>query len=271
MCYDVQVGHERLIKDGIHSGASSEQINKLIDDYNEKFNPAFPLPNVYHHVSAFTHPEIGVIHKQGGELVIEPMTWGLIPFWVKDRALANKLWNQTPNARAETMFEKPSYRAAARKRRGIIVINSFYEHHHFSGKAYPFNVRYKKGESMVVAVLHEEWKDKETEEVVKSFSIVTTGGNELMSVIHNNPKLKEPRMPVFLEGEAINEWLGTPESSDSHLTLLPLCKPLLSEELTAYPVKPLRGKNALGNIPEAAEQYEYPELVLDTELVDILS
>ena len=69
MCYDVQVGHERLIKDGIHSGAPCEQINKLIDDYNEKFNPAFPLPNVYHHVSAFTHPEIGVIHKQGDELV----------------------------------------------------------------------------------------------------------------------------------------------------------------------------------------------------------
>ena len=108
------------------------------------------------------------------------------------------------------MFDKPSFRAAARKRRGIIVIDSFYEHHHFLGKAYPFNVRYADESAMVVAVLWEEWTDKSTGELLKTFSMVTTEGNELMSVLHNSPKLDGPRMPVFLQGEAIAHWLGTP-------------------------------------------------------------
>jgi putative SOS response-associated peptidase YedK len=271
MCYDVQVGYERRIKEGLHRGVPANQINTLIDEYNQRFDPAFPLPHVYHHVSAFAHPEIGVIHLSDGALIMEPMTWGLIPFWVKDRALANKLWNQTPNARSETIFEKPSFRVAARKRRGIIVIDSFFEHHHYGGKAYPFNVRYANGGAMVAAVLWEEWTDKSTGELVKTFSIVTTEGNEMMSVLHNSPKLAGPRMPVFLEGEAITQWLDTPESDDSHLMLLPLCKPLGEKELKAHSVKPLRGKNALGNVPEALAEYVYPELVFDEELQTILS
>ena len=260
-----------MIKDGIRKGAPSDQINELIDEYNQRFDPDNPVPHVYHHVSAFAHPEIGVIHVQDNELIIEPMIWGLIPFWVKDRATAHKLWNQTPNARSETIFEKPSFRAAARKRRGIIVIDSFFEHHHYGGKVYPFNVRYAKGDAMVVAVLWEEWTDKSTGEVLKTFSIVTTEGNEMMSVLHNSPKLKGSRMPVFLQGHAINQWLETLEGDDRHLTLLPLCRPLGEKELKAHSVKPLRGKNALGNVPEAIEEFTYPELVFDEELQTILS
>ncbi len=271
MCYDIQTGHLRRIKDGIRGGYPKDEVNSLIDQYTERYDPLFPVPKVHHHVSAFTHPEVTVLHYQDGKLVLEPMKWGLVPLWCKDQASATKLWNQTPNARSETIFEKPSFRAAARKRRGVILVESFFEHHHFKSKTYPFNIRRKDDLPMMMAVLWEEWTDKSTGEVWKTFSIVTTEGNELMSAIHNNPKLTEPRMPVILEGDAINVWLETPESSDNHLALLPLCKPLPTDLLKAHSVGPLRGKLALGDVPEVVEEINYEELVNDEVLQSVLN
>lgn len=271
MCSEAEAVYKKRIKAGINSGIPAEEINALIDKYNERFNPTYPHPHVYHHANAFAHPEIGVIHLEGDELVMEPMTWGLIPKWTKDKEGAKKIWNMTYNARSETMFQKPSFKASARNNRGIAILDSFYEYHHFSGKAYPFNIRRKDGYALVVAVLWSEWTDKETGEVTRSFSIVTTEGNEMMAVLHNNPKRNEPRMPVILEDNAINDWLGTEKSDDMHLSLLPLCKPLDKDMLEAHSVRPLRGKNAVGNVPEATEHFEYPELALDTELVEAIS
>ncbi len=174
-------------------------------------------------------------------------------------------------ARVETMFDKPSFKASARQQRGIIVLDSFYEHHHFNGRVYPFNIKRKDGDALIMAVLWSEWVDKQSGELLKTFSIVTTAGNELMSVIHNNPKKKDARMPVILEGEEINDWLGTPASDDNHLTLIPLCKPLQKDALEAHAVRTLRGKNAVGNVPTATEAFEYPELVFDTELMEVLT
>lgn len=271
MCYDVQVGYERRIKEGIRTGRHADDINHLIDEYNERFNPPNPMPHVFHHVSAFVHPHIGVIHLKDNALVMEPMQWGLIPFWCKDRALAHQLWNQTPNARSESMFEKPAYRDAARQRRGIIVVDSFFEHHHFAGKTYPFNISLRNGNAMLMAVIWDEWTDQTTGEVIRTFSMVTTRGNELMTAIHNSPKLNEPRMPVILQPDEANQWLFTPNSNDNHLTILPLCRPLSEGELESHTVQPLRGKASVGNRPEALKHFEYVELTLDSSLNEVLN
>ncbi|SKB71784.1 Uncharacterized conserved protein [Arthrobacter sp. 31Cvi3.1E] len=42
--------------------------------------------------------------------------WGLVPSWAKDIKVGSKL----VNARSETILEKPSFRSAAVKRRGIL-------------------------------------------------------------------------------------------------------------------------------------------------------
>jgi putative SOS response-associated peptidase YedK len=49
--------------------------------------------------------------------------WGLIPSWAKDLSIGNK----TINAKAETLFEKPSFRLPAQKRRCLVPADSFYE------------------------------------------------------------------------------------------------------------------------------------------------
>jgi poly(A) polymerase len=49
---------------------------------------------------------------------------------VRGREQGQKLWNKTLNARGETIFEKPSFRKAARDNRCLIYVDGFYEHHH---------------------------------------------------------------------------------------------------------------------------------------------
>ena len=55
------------------------------------------------------------------ELVM--LRWGLIPSWAKDPSIGNRMIN----ARAETVAEKPSYRAAYSRRRCLVLTDGFYE------------------------------------------------------------------------------------------------------------------------------------------------
>ena len=88
-------------------------------------------------------------------------------------------------------MKKPSFKVSASTKRCILPVNGFFEHHHYKGNTYPFHITLPDNKVMNLAGMHDEWVDKETGELIKSFTIVTTPGNELMSKIHNNPKLKE--------------------------------------------------------------------------------
>ena len=61
---------------------------------------------------------------------------------------------------------------------------------------------------MPLAGLWNEWTDQETGEILNTFSIVTTRGNKMLSIIHNNPKLEGPRMPLILPQELEDKWLN---------------------------------------------------------------
>lgn len=50
--------------------------------------------------------------------------WGLVPFWSKS---ADKAGGKMINARAETITEKPAYRAAAVKRRAVVPMSGYIE------------------------------------------------------------------------------------------------------------------------------------------------
>ena len=128
------------------------------------------------------------------------LRWGLVPFWAKDPSIGNRMIN----ARAETVAEKPSFRAAYRKRRCLILADGFYEWRKESDGKTPYFISLASGDPFAFAGLWENWHAKESDESLQSAAIITTAANEFMSQLHH-------RMPVVLEKDAADRWLDGDE------------------------------------------------------------
>jgi putative SOS response-associated peptidase YedK len=251
MCYDIASGLKARIKYAKYRGEREEEIQQLIlelENLSEEYRKLYV-------VSGFEHPKLLVFTNK------EPMRpqlfqWGLIPSWIQDQASAHTIANQTLNARIEGLYDKPSFRHAARFQRCIILVDAYYEYHHYKGKTYPFRISSRDGEPFAFAGLWEEWLNKETGELIPTVTIVTMEANELKKIIHNNPKLTSPRMPLILSKEMQDEWLN----ADTPEKIKQVAIPFPPEKMDYHTVRKLKGKTALGNIPEAEEEFIYPEL-----------
>lgn len=252
MCYDIKTSLESQLKRARRNGDL-----QAIEEITEKLAPMTDLP-VYH-ASGFDHPEL-LIYTNSSPDFPEIATWGLVPHWVKDKAQQKSIWNNTLNARGETLFEKPSFRDAAREQRCIIFVDGFYEHHHFEGKTYPFFIQHKDKTPLALAGLWSTWTDPETGGHFNSFTIVTTKANPLMSEIHNNPKLKEPRMPVILPENLEDAWLEPLKADQDIATIQNLIQSYSESQLQAHTVAKLRGKAYKGNIESISDPVKYSEL-----------
>jgi len=134
-------------------------------------------------------------NEQQREIVM--LRWGLVPFWAKDPAIGNRMIN----ARAETVAEKPSYRAAYRHRRCIVLADGFYEWQRQGDGKVPHFISLASGEPFALAGLWELWKDKQTGDSLQTTTLITTAANEFMTPLHH-------RMPVVLEPASADEWLA---------------------------------------------------------------
>jgi len=148
--------------------------------------------------------------------------WGLVPPWAKDIAIGNKMIN----ARAETITEKPSFRAPLFSKRCLVPSDGFYEWQQDATKQ-PYRIFVKTTPIFAMAGLWEGWKSPEGG-TIDSFSIITTEANSFMKPIHN-------RMPVILKPEDEKGWLSGIDRED----ILRLLKPFPSEEMDSYPVSKL--------------------------------
>jgi len=255
MCYDIKASLEAQLNRARRKGDE-----KAIAEILEKLIPISDVP--IYHASGFQHPKLLIYTNRSPDFP-EVSIWGLVPHWIKDREHLQKFWNNTLNARGETIFEKPSFRTSARSYRCIIYVSGFYEHHHFNNKTFPFFVYHKNNEPLALAGLYSDWTDKETGEIINTFSIVTTEGNSMMSKIHNNPKLKGPRMPLILPSELEDKWLGPVEDDLDVKELQELIRAFPDDALEAYTVHRLRGKEYLGNTEATSIPFVYEELHLN--------
>lgn len=153
---------------------------------------------------------------------LRQLRWGLIPSWAKDPSIGAKMIN----ARSETVAEKPSFRAAFKRRRCLVVADGFYEWQQQEKKKQPFYFRLQDAQPFGFAGLWEQWQSLEGEEIA-TCTILTTNANELMLSVHH-------RMPVILHPKDYDLWLN-PQFSASD-TLQQLLQPYSPEAMTAYPV-----------------------------------
>jgi putative SOS response-associated peptidase YedK len=177
------------------------------------------------------------------------MKWGLIPSF---GPIANA---NMSNARSETLTEKPFFRKLLNSKRCVVIQDGFYEWQKTPTTKKPFFIRFDKGanedasdaatgSSLAMAGLYDCWHNKDTDEEVYTFTIITTDATKAFAAIHD-------RMPCVLPTpEAVNYWLDTKTYPfDSVAYLL---KPY--EGLSWYRVAPLVG-NIRNNSPECMKLF----------------
>lgn len=246
-----------------------EQLKKLreMKEYNVRNEVIIPsltdkhIPEEIWYTNAFDHSPFPVLYSENGQNQFGFFQWGLIPRWCNTALQASQIWNQTINARSETIFEKSSFKASAIDRRCVIFLTGWFEFFHYSKVKYPFFIRSKSESVIAVAGI---WDRAVIDEMERfTFSIVTMPANETVAQIHNS-KPNDSRMPIILNDEGIKTWLNPEKTIIERLKLdlIELSEMSAKIELDAYPVGQLQGKHGLGNQANAQAHLEYPELSL---------
>jgi putative SOS response-associated peptidase YedK len=162
--------------------------------------------------------------------VLREARWGLVPAWAKDPGGGARLIN----ARAETVDRLPSFRAAFRRRRCLVVADGFYEWRAApagegpggsrSGGKQPYFITLADGRPFAFAGLWEAWRDA-AGAILETCTIIVTAANAFVQPLHG-------RMPVILEPDRFAAWLDAGQSSAA---LRPLLAPHAGP-MTAWPV-----------------------------------
>lgn len=148
---------------------------------------------------------------QGSGLDLVVGTWGLIPDWSKTPLLKYS----TSNCRSEDAAGKPTFADAWRKgQRCIIPALSFDEPCWESGKNVWWRFRRLDGQPWGLAGLYHPWVDKQTGEIVESYTMLTVNADHhpIMNRMHK-PDQKLPldgqdkRSVVAIEASDIAQWL----------------------------------------------------------------
>ncbi len=189
-----------------------------------------------------TQPVAAVrVFSESGEREMDLLRWGLIPFWAKDEKIGTRMIN----AKAETVFDKPAFRLAARRRRCLIPADGFYEWQKKGKEKFPFYIHMKDEKPFCFAGLWEQWNSG-SKEAIESCTILTTDANDLVQPLHN-------RMPVIVPSDNYDLWLD-PEIEEQD-KVAPLLSPYPSAPMTAYRVNQ-EVNNAAFDDPKCIQELE---------------
>jgi putative SOS response-associated peptidase YedK len=144
-------------------------------------------------------------NRKTGEVSLDPLRWGLIPYWCQDP----KGGRRPINAKSETVASLPMFREAYVRRRCILPVDGFFEWKAIKGTnaKQPFAIAMRDGSPFGIAGIWENWKAPEGE-WQRTFAVITVPSNELVGQIHD-------RMPAILRPEQYDRWLSDePDARD---------------------------------------------------------
>jgi len=166
--------------------------------------------------------ELLVIRRnhRSGEVSLDPLRWGLIPYWCADPKGGRK----PINAKCETVRDLPTFREAYRKRRCLVPVDGFFEWKSIKGRIKrPYAIAMKDGAPFAIAGIWENWKEPASGDWIRTFAIITTAANALVADIHD-------RMPLILARDDYARWLG--EEADPR----DLMRPFPAELMRMWPI-----------------------------------
>ena len=147
---------------------------------------------------------IAVVRAGGDAREFALVRWGLIPHWVKEPKPGKPLIN----ARSETVFEKPSFRASIKRRRCLIPADGFYEWKgDVPGRKQPYHIHRPDNGVFAFAGLWDHWLAADGCEL-ETAAIITAAANDTLQPIHH-------RMPVVIHPQDFAMWLDTDETKAS--------------------------------------------------------
>jgi len=132
----------------------------------------------------------------GTERQLRSMRWGLIPSWATDPRVGSRMIN----ARVETLSERPAYRNALLRRRCIVPATGYYEWwRQPDGTTIP-QFLHRDEDVLSFAGLYEIWRDATIDDLVWTFTLLTTKAPDELGHIHD-------RSPVLIPVHLRSEWL----------------------------------------------------------------
>lgn len=205
--------------------SSLEIIKKIfqLDDLPD-FSPRYNIP------PTSDIPAVWVNEKN--ERQMDLFRWGLVPFWSKEKPKGAGMIN----AKAETVFKKPAFRASMKNKRCLIPASGFYEWEKKGKDKQPYFFQPKNGELFAFAGLWDRWEGPE--ETIVSCTILTTEANDTVKPLHD-------RMPVIIKTGNHALWLDEEQGDKEKLKNLFI--PFPSEEMVGYPVTKSMGKPIFDN------------------------
>jgi putative SOS response-associated peptidase YedK len=139
------------------------------------------------------------VADRGDGRVLDGYTWGLVPWFAKDAAASNRMFN----ARAETMASRSAFRGAFERQRLLVPVDGFFEWDRRGGSRDPHFFTRSDGDVLVLAGLYERWRDPAGPPDAPrrtTCTVVTTTPGPDLDGIHD-------RMPVVLERDGFDLWL----------------------------------------------------------------
>lgn len=156
------------------------------------------------------------VQPKTGRRGLAMLTWGLVP----RASLGGE--RGFINARAETAWEKPSFREAFVRRRCLVPATGFYEWQRLEPKRkQPWVIRLASGQVFAFAGL---WEPPAAGGTTPTCTILTTEPNDLARPIHD-------RMPVILDPADYAQWLDPAVTVPAEVR--PLLQPFPAEAMTA--------------------------------------
>lgn len=168
----------------------------------------------------------------------QQMVFGLTPNWSQKKMylfnarVEGKLneHNDPKYANEMGIFAMPSFRNAIQNRRCIIPVDYFIEGPEKEKLSKPFLIRRKDKEATILAGIWEEWADKSTGEIIKTYAILTTAAANLLQTIQHH------RSPLILNDDEIDTWLN-PNANAADLKKI--MYPHDFSEAEALPIDPI--------------------------------
>lgn len=167
------------------------------------------------------HLQAPVILSADKNYKIDLFNFSLVPPWSKER----KPKFATHNTRIETVLEKPTWKKPFAHNHCLVPVTEFIEPI-YNGEFAGNMIKFVLEDCVFVPAIYDHWTDKETGEVINSFSILTT---EPLNFVK---KIGHDRSPIFLrqEKEIFDFWFDTENHSVEQFLkfLSQQCEPKMS-------------------------------------------